>query len=101
MSIKARQVWDRNAVRILSEGRLQTIDHELLAVFCETLGLYIRCRDDYPIGFHGYSDTLDQRRFWRSRRVSAKTGLFGHVETVIRPKRGAKSPALPMPDPGY
>lgn len=47
----ARQVWDRNARRINSEGRWQTIDHELLAVFCETLEIYLRCRDD--VNTHG------------------------------------------------
>jgi P27 family predicted phage terminase small subunit len=47
----ARQVWDRNAERIHSEGRWQTIDQELLAVFCETLEMYLRCRDE--VNTHG------------------------------------------------
>ncbi|WP_083198763.1 P27 family phage terminase small subunit [Mycobacterium malmoense] len=51
LSLVARQVWDRNASRIHSEGRWHCIDQELLAVFCETLELYLRCREE--IDNHG------------------------------------------------
>jgi phage terminase small subunit len=46
LSLLAREAWDRNAERIHAEGRWQTIDFELLALFCETLELYMRCRDE-------------------------------------------------------
>jgi P27 family predicted phage terminase small subunit len=51
LSLLARQAWDRNAERIHAEGRWQTIDFELLALFCETLEFYLRCRDE--INEHG------------------------------------------------
>jgi phage terminase small subunit len=53
LSIAARRVWDRNAARIHSEGRWKYIDQELLAVFCQTLELYERCKAD--VDEHGVS----------------------------------------------
>ena len=57
LSLPARQVWDRHAERIYREGRWNTADLELLAVFCETLELYLRFKAD--IDDHG---TLVQGR---------------------------------------
>jgi phage terminase small subunit len=42
----ARQVWDRIAERIWREGRWSSVDLELLAVFAETLELYLKLQDD-------------------------------------------------------
>jgi P27 family predicted phage terminase small subunit len=44
LTIAALVIWDRQANRIHGEGRLQQIDHDLLAVFCETSELYLQCK---------------------------------------------------------
>jgi phage terminase small subunit len=46
LSAGARAVWDRSAQRLFREGRWAGIDQELLAVFSETMALYLRFRDD-------------------------------------------------------
>ena len=51
LTLVARQHWNRIASRIEHEGRLLTIDQELLCVFCETLELYANCRDN--VNEHG------------------------------------------------
>ena len=44
LTVAARQVWDRQVARIYNEGRMQQIDHDLLAAFAETTDLYWRCK---------------------------------------------------------
>lgn len=57
LTLPARHVWDRNAKRVYDEGRWNAIDHELLAVFAETMDLYLQFTAD--IKTHG---TLVQGR---------------------------------------
>jgi phage terminase small subunit len=40
LNIAARQVWDHHAQRIYEEGRWQEIDHDMLALYSETVELY-------------------------------------------------------------
>jgi phage terminase small subunit len=42
----AREVWNRHADRIWHEGRWPAVDQELLAVFAETLALYLKFTAD-------------------------------------------------------
>jgi phage terminase small subunit len=42
----ALAVWDRHAERIWREGRWPAVDTELLAVFAETIDLYLRFKAD-------------------------------------------------------
>lgn len=42
----ALAVWDRHAARIWREGRWAAADQELLAVFAETIALYLQFRED-------------------------------------------------------
>jgi phage terminase small subunit len=46
LSIAARQVFDRHAKRIHSEGRWSQVDHDLLCLFAETTELYLRFKKD-------------------------------------------------------
>lgn len=44
LSIEARRTWDRHVARIEREGRIGHVDHDLLAVFCETIAIYVECK---------------------------------------------------------
>jgi P27 family predicted phage terminase small subunit len=47
----AREVWDRQARRLHRDGRWLSVDHDLIALFCETTALYLRLKSD--IDTHG------------------------------------------------
>jgi P27 family predicted phage terminase small subunit len=49
LSIAARRTWDRIAERIYKEGRWPAISQEMLAVFCQTLGLYLECMEQIDL----------------------------------------------------
>lgn len=51
LSIEARRTWTRIATRIHGEGRWNHISQELLAVFCQTLQLYLECVEQ--VATHG------------------------------------------------
>lgn len=90
LSLMARQVWDRNAERIHSEGRWQTIDHELLALFCETLELYLRCRDD--VNAHGVLVRgRTEHELVRNPALTPLNQARGHLLLL--------APRIPMTDP--
>jgi phage terminase small subunit len=86
----ARQVWDRHAQRIHSEGRWQLIDHDLLCVYSETLELYLRFKKD--IDEHG---TLVTGRSAQERvKNPSLVGLASARADLIRLSR-----VIPMVDP--
>lgn len=90
LSLIARQVWDRNVERIHSEGRLATVDHELLAVFCETLELYLRCRDD--VNTHGVLvPGRTERELVRNPALTPLNQARGHLLLL--------APRIPLTDP--
>lgn len=51
LTLAARRTWDRLAKKLHHEGRWSVIDHELLALFCETREYYDRCKAE--IDKHG------------------------------------------------
>ena len=91
LSLAARQVWDRNAERIWLEGRWDTTDRELLAVFCETMELYQRFMDD--VNAHG---TLVQGRTLQEKvRNPSLMGLAQARADLARYAR--QIPLMPPP----
>jgi P27 family predicted phage terminase small subunit len=44
LSPVAGEVFDRHIARIYKEGRLATVDQDLLAAFAETTDLYLQCK---------------------------------------------------------
>jgi phage terminase small subunit len=44
LSIMARQMFDRHAARIHSEGRFKYVDHDQLCSYCECVELYLECK---------------------------------------------------------
>lgn len=69
----AREIWDRHAERIHGEGRWQLIDHDQLAMYCETAELYPRLKTD--VETHG---TLVQGRTLQEK--VRKPSLMGFAQ---------------------
>jgi phage terminase small subunit len=89
LSLAARQIWDRHSRRVYDETRWAAIDHELLAVFCETVELYLKFTDD--INTHG---TLVQGRTLQEQvRNPSLIGLAQCRTDLIRLAR-----AIPLVD---
>jgi P27 family predicted phage terminase small subunit len=89
LNLVARQVWDRHAERIHGEGRWQHIDQELLAVFCETIELYLQFKSD--VETHG---TLVQGRTLQEKvRNPSLMGLAQCRADLVRLAR-----AIPLVD---
>jgi phage terminase small subunit len=45
LSILARQMFDRHAVRIHAEGRWKYVDHDQLCSYVECVELYLKCKE--------------------------------------------------------
>ena len=90
LSIAARQIWDRHATRIHTEGRWQQIDHDMLCTYCETTELYLRFKRD--IDDHG---TLVQGRTLQEKvRNPSLMGLSQARADLIKLSR-----AVPLVNP--
>lgn len=92
LSIAARRTWDRHAERIHAEGRWTAVDHDLLAVYCQTLEMYLRLKQD--IDDHG---TLVQGRTLQDKvRNPSMMGMANARADLIR-----LSKAVPLVNPKF
>lgn len=86
----AKKIWKRNAERIHSEGRWSMVDHELLAVWSETLALYLQ----FTVDVEKFGTLVQGRSQQEQVRNPSLMGLAQARADLVR-----LSKAVPLVDP--